>query len=68
MTDNKIPSAEEIFQEEANFVLREGTYEFQVEKVLEEIKKLDFAHGTDFEKETIMTLEEVFQRYHDKFD
>lgn len=41
MSEAKIPSAEEIFQEEANFVLREGTYEFQVEKILEEIKKLN---------------------------
>ena len=46
MTDAKIPSAEEIFQEEANFVLREGTYEFQVEKILEEIKKLNKDNNT----------------------
>ena len=38
--DSQIPSAEEIFQEEANFVLRESTYEFQLERVLTEIKKL----------------------------
>ena len=46
MTDAKIPSAEEIFQEEANFVLREGTYEFQVEKILDEIKKLNKDNNT----------------------
>jgi len=46
MTEPQIPSAEEIFQEEANFVLREGTYEFQVEKILEEIKKLNKGNDT----------------------
>ena len=46
MTDPKIPSAEEVFQVEANFVLREGTYEFQVEKILEEIKKLNKDNNT----------------------
>lgn len=46
MSEAKIPSAEEIFQEEANFVLREGTYEFQVEKILEEIKKLNKDNDT----------------------
>tara|TARA_R110000851_G_scaffold85054_1_gene185081 strand:- start:553 stop:969 length:417 start_codon:yes stop_codon:yes gene_type:complete len=46
MTDSKIPSAEEIFQEEANFILREGTYEFQLEKILEEIKKLNKDNNT----------------------
>jgi hypothetical protein len=40
MADAKIPSAEEIFQEEANTLLKEGTYEYQVETTLEQIKKL----------------------------
>lgn len=38
--DSQIPSAEEVFQEEANFVLREGTYEFQMELVLNNLNKL----------------------------
>ena len=42
----KIPSAEEIFQDEANIVLREGTYEFQVDRVLEEIKKINKDNNT----------------------
>jgi hypothetical protein len=41
MSESTIPSAEEIFQEEANVVLREGTYEFQVEKILKQIKKIN---------------------------
>ena len=45
-SENQIPSAEQIFQEEANFVLREGTYEFQVGKILEEIKKLNKDNNT----------------------
>ena len=42
----KIPSAEQIFQDEANVILREGTYEFQVEKVLDEIKKINKNNNT----------------------
>ena len=45
-TDAQIPSAEQIFQDEANIILREGTYEFQVQKVLEEIKKLNKNNNT----------------------
>ena len=45
-SEPQIPSAEQIFQEEANFVLREGTYEFQVGKILEEIKKLNKDNNT----------------------
>ena len=39
--DSQIPSAEEVFQEEANYVLREGTYEFQLEIILAELTKLN---------------------------
>ena len=46
MSETKIPSAEEIFQEEAKVVLREGTYEFQIEKVLKEIKKINKNNNT----------------------
>lgn len=46
MTDHQIPSADQIFQDEANIILREGTYEFQVQKVLEEIKNLSKNNST----------------------
>jgi len=46
MSDRQIPSAEQIFQDEANIILREGTYEFQVQKVLDEIKKLNKNNNT----------------------
>ncbi len=46
MSDHQIPSAEQIFQDEANIILREGTYEFQVQKVLDEIKKLNKNNNT----------------------
>ena len=34
---------------------------------LEEIREANFAHNTEFPKETIMTLEEFFARYQNKF-
>ena len=46
MEEIKIPSAEQVFQDEANHVLREGTYEFQIEKILEEIKNLNKNNDT----------------------
>ena len=46
MSEHQIPSAEQIFQDEANIILREGTYEFQVQKVLDEIKKLNKNNNT----------------------
>lgn len=46
MSETKIPSAEEIFQEEAKVILKEGTYEFQIERVLKKIKKINKHNNT----------------------
>lgn len=46
MTDPKIPSAEEAFEEEAKVVLREGDYDFQIEKVLEQLKTINKNNST----------------------
>ena len=46
MSESKIPSAEEIFQEEKNVILKESTYEFQIERVLKEIKKINKDNNT----------------------
>ena len=46
MSESKIPSAEEIFQEEKNVALKESTYEFQIERVSKEIKKINKNNNT----------------------
>ena len=46
MSESKIPSAEEIFQEEKNVILKESTYEFQIEIVLKKIKKINKNNNT----------------------
>tara|TARA_R110001592_G_scaffold18816_12_gene77785 strand:- start:61531 stop:61950 length:420 start_codon:yes stop_codon:yes gene_type:complete len=46
MSETKIPSAEEIFQEEKNVILQESTYEFQIERVLKKIKKINKHNNT----------------------
>jgi hypothetical protein len=44
--DSQIPSAEDVFQEEANHVLREGTYEFQLDVVIRELSKINKSNPT----------------------
>ena len=46
MATQKIPSAEEIYQEEAFVILQEGTYDFQLKRILEELKNLNKDNGT----------------------
>ena len=46
MSESKIPSAAEIFQAEANVVLQEGTYDFQMKKVLENLKRIGKNNST----------------------